>query len=203
MFDACSRCWETSRLAWLEFLSAVSSGWSVSICIAAKCHQIVLSLCRHETACTAKINADIFTLQLKEVRREVELSRRRSIKLKAQVDKLQESREGQGWSQHRERVTSAHKRNNYVHHAEICRVTIMSSCSCPSQVKEEVLSILRLLHPLTEPESGPPELATGENHLDDALAQLQNVARKLALSHTQQVSSSPVSCTCKLCLCWL
>lgn len=43
-------------------------------------------------------------LQLKEVRREVELSRRRSIKLKAQVDKLQESREGQGWSQHRERV---------------------------------------------------------------------------------------------------
>lgn len=43
-------------------------------------------------------------MQLKEVRREVELSRRRSIKLKAQVDKLQESHEGQGWSQHRERV---------------------------------------------------------------------------------------------------
>lgn len=42
--------------------------------------------------------------KLKEVRREVELSRRRSIKLKAQVDKLQESREGQGWSQHKDRV---------------------------------------------------------------------------------------------------
>ncbi|XP_035521914.1 bicaudal-D-related protein 2-like [Morone saxatilis] len=96
---------------------------------------------------------------LKEVRREVELSRRRSIKLKAQVDKLQESREGVGWSQHRERVT------------------------------EEVLSVLRLLHPLTEPESGPLENAHGENHLDAALAQLQNVARHLAIGHTKQLKS--------------
>ncbi|XP_022075531.2 bicaudal-D-related protein 2-like [Acanthochromis polyacanthus] len=93
---------------------------------------------------------------LKEVRREVELSRRRSIKLKAQVDKLQEKREGSGWSQHRERVT------------------------------EEVLSILRLLHPLTEPESSQPEPSEGENCLDAALAQLQNVARKLAISQTKQ-----------------
>lgn len=96
---------------------------------------------------------------LKEVRREVELSRRRSIKLKAQVDKLQESREGLGWSQHRERVT------------------------------EEVLSTLRLLQPLTEPESSPPETTHGENHLDIALAQLKNVARKLAISHTKQIKS--------------
>ncbi|KAM3601367.1 uncharacterized protein V6R79_011574 [Siganus canaliculatus] len=94
---------------------------------------------------------------LKEVRREVELSRRRSIKLKAQVDKLQESREGLGWSQHRERVT------------------------------EEVLSVLRLLHPLTEPESSLSEPSQGENRLDSALAQLQNVARKLAISQTKQV----------------
>ncbi|KAK6316653.1 hypothetical protein J4Q44_G00120530 [Coregonus suidteri] len=57
---------------------------------------------------------------LKEVRREVELSRKRSLRLKAQVDKLQENREGLGWSQHREKVT------------------------------EEVQSILRLLLPLTE-----------------------------------------------------
>ncbi|XP_064836908.1 uncharacterized protein LOC135550225 [Oncorhynchus masou masou] len=57
---------------------------------------------------------------LKEVRREVELSRRRSLKLKAQVDKLQENREGPGWSQHRAKVT------------------------------KEVHSILRLLLPLTE-----------------------------------------------------
>ncbi|KAM9348592.1 bicaudal-D-related protein 2-like [Symphorus nematophorus] len=96
---------------------------------------------------------------LKEVRREVELSRRRSIRLKAQVDKLQESREGLGWSQHRERVT------------------------------EEVLSVLRLLHPLTEPESSLPEPSQGENQLDAALAQLQNVARKLAISHTKQFIS--------------
>ncbi|XP_074321835.1 LOW QUALITY PROTEIN: uncharacterized protein LOC103370353 [Stegastes partitus] len=93
---------------------------------------------------------------LKEVRREVELSRRRSIKLKAQVDKLQENRDGPGWSQHRERVT------------------------------EEVLSILRLLHPLTEPETSQPEPSGGENCLDAALAQLQNVARKLAISQTKQ-----------------
>ncbi|XP_044078623.1 bicaudal-D-related protein 2-like [Siniperca chuatsi] len=96
---------------------------------------------------------------LKEVRREVELSRRRSIKLKAQVDKLQESREGLGWSQHRERVT------------------------------EEVLSVLRLLHPLTEPESIPPEPSHGENCLDAALVQLQDVARKLAITQTYQVKS--------------
>nr|XP_046265923.1 bicaudal-D-related protein 2-like [Scatophagus argus] len=96
---------------------------------------------------------------LKEVRREVELSRRRSIKLKAQVDKLQESREGLGWSQHRERVT------------------------------EEVLSVLRLLRPLTEPESSPPEPSPGDNQLDDALAQLQAVARTLAISHTKEVKA--------------
>uniref|UniRef100_UPI0037E983FC bicaudal-D-related protein 2-like n=1 Tax=Semicossyphus pulcher TaxID=241346 RepID=UPI0037E983FC len=96
---------------------------------------------------------------LKEVRREVELSRRRSIKLKAQVDKLQESRDGPGWSQHRERVT------------------------------EEVLSVLRLLHPLTEPGSILTVSANGENQLDHALVQLQNVSRKLAISHTNQYNS--------------
>lgn len=93
---------------------------------------------------------------LKEVRREVELSRRRSIKLKAQVDKLQEGRDSPGWSQHKQTVT------------------------------EEVLSVLRLLQPLTEPESSTPEPSPGEKGLDTALAQLQSVARKLAISHTQQ-----------------
>ncbi|XP_034062614.1 bicaudal-D-related protein 2-like isoform X2 [Gymnodraco acuticeps] len=96
---------------------------------------------------------------LKEVRREVELSRRRSIKLKAQVDKLQESREGPGWSQHREKVT------------------------------EEVQSILKLLRQLTESESSPPEPPRGTNRLDASLAQLQTVACKLALSHNKQFKS--------------
>lgn len=50
----------------------------------------------------------ICCVQLSEVRREVELSRRRSIRLKAQVDKLQEKRDGPGWSQHRERVNVTH-----------------------------------------------------------------------------------------------
>ncbi|KAF6715792.1 Bicaudal D-related protein 1 [Oryzias melastigma] len=93
---------------------------------------------------------------LKEVRREVELSRKRSIRLKAQVDKLQEKRDGHGWSQHREAVT------------------------------EEVLSILRLLHPLADPESKEPEPSDNENQLNAALGQLKNVARKLAFSHTKQ-----------------
>ncbi|XP_012708247.2 bicaudal-D-related protein 2-like [Fundulus heteroclitus] len=97
---------------------------------------------------------------LKEVRREVELSRRRSIKLKAQVDKLQGSNDGPGWSQHRERVT------------------------------DEVLSVLRLLHPLLEPESSQPEPKPGENRLDAALVELKNVARQLAISHTKNDSKS-------------
>lgn len=93
---------------------------------------------------------------LKEVRREVELSRKRSIRLKAQVDKLQESHEGHGWGQDRARVT------------------------------EEVQSILHILHPLTEPMSRPLKTPSGENLLDAALLQLQFVARKLALDHTSQ-----------------
>lgn len=97
---------------------------------------------------------------LSEVRREVELSRRRSIKLKAQVDKLQESRDGPGWSQHRERVT------------------------------EEVLSVLRLLQPLTEPESSSPDPSQEKNRLDAALSQLKIVARDLAISHTKKVKYS-------------
>ncbi|XP_076024664.1 bicaudal-D-related protein 2-like [Genypterus blacodes] len=95
---------------------------------------------------------------LKEVRKEVELSRQRSIKLKAQVDKLQENREGPGWSQHRERVT------------------------------EEVLSVLRLLNPLTE--SNPTEPPQDHTCLDTALSQLQLVARKLAMNHTKKGRTS-------------
>ncbi|XP_041707331.2 uncharacterized protein LOC121541980 [Coregonus clupeaformis] len=97
---------------------------------------------------------------LKEVRREVALSLRRSLRLKAQVDKLQENRDEPEWSQHREKVT------------------------------EEVQSILRLLLPLTEAESSSVEPSGQENSLDTALVLLQNVARKLALSHTAQDSKS-------------
>ncbi|XP_064860990.1 bicaudal-D-related protein 2-like [Oncorhynchus nerka] len=95
---------------------------------------------------------------LKEVRREVALSVRRSLRLKAQVDKLQENRDEPGWIQHREKVT------------------------------EEVQSVLRLLLPLTEAESSTVEPSVQENSLDTALVLLQNVARKLALSHTAQDS---------------
>ncbi|XP_077597398.1 uncharacterized protein LOC144213030 [Stigmatopora nigra] len=95
---------------------------------------------------------------LKEVRREVELSRRRSIKLKAQVDKLQESRHGSGWSQDRERVT------------------------------EEILSILRLMQMMpTQQGQPPPELPPpGEKRLDAALTQLQDITRKMAVTGIAQ-----------------
>ncbi|KAM6986939.1 bicaudal-D-related protein 2-like [Aplochiton taeniatus] len=88
---------------------------------------------------------------LKEVRREVELSRRRSLRLKAQVDRLQENREGTG-----DRVT------------------------------QEVLSVLRLLLPLTGP--GPEPSPSEGSSLDSALQQLKTVARKLAVSHAEQGS---------------
>ncbi|XP_061608082.1 bicaudal-D-related protein 2-like isoform X4 [Phyllopteryx taeniolatus] len=93
-------------------------------------------------------------MKLNEVRREVELSRRRSIKLKAQVDKLQESRHGPGWSRDRERVT------------------------------EEIFSILRLMQLMPEHQGGrrPDPPPPGANCLDAALAQLQDIARKMAVS---------------------
>lgn len=61
------------------------------------------------------------------------------------------------------------------------------------QVAEEVLSVLRLLSPLTDPEWSLPEPSHGQNRLDVALVQLQNVARKLAMSHTSEVNTKPHS----------
>lgn len=75
--------------------------------------------------------------------------------------------------------------------AQRCRNITIYSPLLLLQVTEEVLSILRLLSPLTEPESGPPGPSQGEKKLDAALAQLQNVARKLAISHTTQVKAAP------------
>lgn len=61
------------------------------------------------------------------------------------------------------------------------------------QVTEEVLSILRLLSPLTEADSRSAELPPdGEKQLDAALSQLQTVARQLAISNTNQVNVQPV-----------
>lgn len=72
---------------------------------------------------------DVYCLQLKEVRREVELSRRRSIKLKAQVDKLQENRDGVGWGLHRERVKVPHSTRPQWASAELCSVILIYFCS--------------------------------------------------------------------------
>lgn len=100
------------------------------------------------------------------------------------MDKLQEKRDGHGWSQHREAVRNT----------GLCRdLTPFFSFNLflhLSQVTEEVLSILRLLHPLADPESKEPEPSDNENQLNAALGQLKNVARKLAFSHTKQVKTS-------------
>ncbi|XP_036444814.1 bicaudal-D-related protein 2-like [Colossoma macropomum] len=91
---------------------------------------------------------------LKQVCREVELSRRRSLRLKAQVDKLQEqSQDGLAWNQQKNRVT------------------------------EEIQSIVQLLLPLTDLGQTADPVPQG-SPLDTALLQLQNVARTLALNHT-------------------
>lgn len=75
---------------------------------------------------------------------------------------------------------------------------MISLCSFLSKTTEEVLSVLRLLHPLTDPESSPPEPSHGENRLDAALAQLQNAARTLAFSQTKQVKATPTCTQIKL-----
>lgn len=76
--------------------------------------------------------------------------------------------------------------------APLCRASLpVFERSRLPQVTEEVLSVLRLLSPLTEPESSLPEPSEGENRLDAALAQLQNVARTLAMTHTTQVNVKP------------
>ncbi|XP_051960966.1 bicaudal-D-related protein 2-like [Xyrauchen texanus] len=94
---------------------------------------------------------------LKQVKREVELSQQRSLKLKAQVDRLQrQSESGPCWSQNSEQVT------------------------------EEIQSIVNLLLPMTEFETAELNQPSQANPLDIALIQLQNVARRLALNHTSQ-----------------
>ncbi|RXN27070.1 bicaudal D-related 1-like protein [Labeo rohita] len=94
---------------------------------------------------------------LKHVKREVELSRQRSLRLKAQVDRLQQQNDsGPGWSENRQRVA------------------------------EEVESVVKLLLPLTDLESAEVDQPSQTNPLDKALLQLQNVARRLAVNHTSQ-----------------
>ena len=55
------------------------------------------------------------------------------------------------------------------------------------QVTVEVLSILKLLRPLSDAPPAPPP--SGADQLDAGLSQLQHVARSLALSHGNQVQS--------------
>ncbi|XP_016357027.1 bicaudal D-related protein 2-like [Sinocyclocheilus anshuiensis] len=98
---------------------------------------------------------------LKHVKREVELSRQRSLKLKAQVDRLQQQNDsGPGWSENRHRVA------------------------------EEIQSVVKLLLPLTDLESAEVDQPSQTNPLDKALLQLQKVARTLAVNHTSQGKKS-------------
>ncbi|XP_077089346.1 bicaudal-D-related protein 2-like [Siphateles boraxobius] len=94
---------------------------------------------------------------LKHVKREVALSRQRSLRLKAQVDRLEQQNEsGPGWSENRQRVA------------------------------EEVQSVVKLLLPLTELEAAEVNQPSQGNTLDTALLQLKKVARSLALNHSSQ-----------------
>ncbi|XP_067279696.1 bicaudal-D-related protein 2-like [Pseudorasbora parva] len=94
---------------------------------------------------------------LKHVKREVELSRQRSLRLKAQVDRLEQQNDsGPGWSENRQRVA------------------------------EEVQSVVKLLLPLTTLEAAEVNQPSQANTLDTALLQLKKVARSLALNHSSQ-----------------
>ncbi|TRY87381.1 hypothetical protein DNTS_013871 [Danionella cerebrum] len=94
---------------------------------------------------------------LKHVKKEVEISRQRSLRIKAQVDRLQKQHDsGPGWSENRQRVA------------------------------EEIQSAVKLLLPLTDLESADVDQPVQAHGLDIALLQLQKVARRLALNHTCQ-----------------
>lgn len=94
---------------------------------------------------------------LKHVKREVALSRQRSLRLKAQVDRLEQQNEsGPGWSENRHRVA------------------------------EEVRSVVKLLLPLTDLEAAEVNQPSQANTLDTALLQLKKVARSLALNNNSQ-----------------
>ncbi|KAG1940621.1 bicaudal-D-related protein 2-like [Pimephales promelas] len=94
---------------------------------------------------------------LKHVKREVALSRQRSLRLKAQVDRLEQQNEnGPGWSENRQRVA------------------------------EEVQSVVKLLLPLTDLEAAEVNQPSQANALDTALLQLKKVARSLALNNNSQ-----------------
>ncbi|XP_073680992.1 bicaudal-D-related protein 2-like [Garra rufa] len=98
---------------------------------------------------------------LKHVKREVELSRQRSLRLKAQVDRLQQQNDsGPRWSENRQRVA------------------------------EEVQSVVKLLLPLTDLESAEVDQPSQTNPLDKALLQLQKVSRRLAVNNTSQGKKS-------------
>ncbi|KAF5906994.1 bicaudal D-related protein 1-like, partial [Clarias magur] len=139
----------------IEQLSLESKDQSLSKPIRAYLDESLPDLLRSGSPLRRRVSSPMSDT-LKQMRRDVELSRRRSIRLKAQVDKLQEqSQDGLVWSQDRERVT------------------------------EEIQSIVKLLIPLTDSET-PADLPSEGNSLDNALTQLKTVARTLALNHTSQ-----------------
>ncbi|KAF4098515.1 bicaudal-D-related protein 2-like [Onychostoma macrolepis] len=101
------------------------------------------------------------SVTLKHVKREVQLSRQRSLKLKAQVDRLQQQNDsGPGWSENKHRVA------------------------------EEIQSVVKLLLPLTDLEAAEVDQPSQTNPLDKALLQLQKVARTLAVNYTSQGKES-------------
>lgn len=69
-----------------------------------KCSYLNPTVCQQKLAHCAHLT--FFMAQLKHVKREVELSRQRSLRLKAQVDRLQQQNDsGPGWSENRQRVS--------------------------------------------------------------------------------------------------
>ncbi|XP_026859880.2 bicaudal-D-related protein 2-like [Electrophorus electricus] len=144
----------TDQADGIERLTLNSSpGPSLNKPIQSYLHEVLPDLLRSGSPLRRRVSSPVSDT-LKQMRREVELSRRRSLKIKAQVDRLQEqSQDGLAWSQQRERVA------------------------------EEIQSIVKLLLPLTDLEPAA-EPVSQDSPIDAALLQLQNVARTLAFNHT-------------------
>ncbi|XP_064207373.1 BICD family-like cargo adapter 1 isoform X1 [Anguilla rostrata] len=120
------------------------------------------------------------TQQLADVEREVEVSRGRNQQLQEQVEQLQEEISMQESGRGEASLLSELEQS----------FSNMSWSQDKEQVKEEVLSVLKVLLPLTEQEETPGESLWPES-LDGAVLQLRTVAHRLACSRDPQELNAP------------
>ncbi|KAJ8396449.1 hypothetical protein AAFF_G00017550 [Aldrovandia affinis] len=120
--------------------------------------------------------------QLAEAEREVEVSRGRNQQLQEQVEELQEEISMQEAGPGEASLLSELEQS----------LGDMGWSEDKEQVKEEVLSVLNLLLPLTDQEKTPQDSPSQQESLDSVLLLLRTVAHKLARSDTPQKLNAPI-----------